>query len=101
MTSPSATTDGSLLLTGVPGSYWLWDPSRPWVLAGPIPVDYAALDPSGDRLLLWRDGEAFALSLRPDDLVAAACEAAGRALTEQEWSRSVGAGEPYAPVCPG
>ena len=63
---------------------------------------YAVLDPTGDRLFLWRDdGSAFALSLRPDDLVAAACESAGRALTQQEWSRSIGAGEPYEPACPG
>jgi WD40 repeat protein len=100
--SRSATSDSSLLLTGLPGSYWLWDPSRPLVLAGPMGVDGAVLDPTGDRLFLWRDdGSAFALSLRPDDLVAAACESAGRALTQQEWSRSIGAGEPYEPACPG
>lgn len=99
--SPALTSDASLLLTGEPGSYWLWDPSGPLVVAGPITVDSAVLDPTGDRLYLWRGDEAFAMSLLPDDLVAAACEAAGRTLTEQEWSRSIGAGEPYGPACPG
>ena len=102
LASPSAATDGSLLITGVPGSYWLWDPTAPQVLAGPILAEMAVLDPTGDRLFLWRaGGEAIVMSLRPDDLVAAACEAAGRSLTEQEWFRSIGAGEPYAPACPG
>jgi WD40 repeat protein len=101
MRSPSTTNDSSLMMTGEPGYYWLWDPGRPSVVAGPIGVDKAVLDPTGDRLFLWRGDEAFVLSLHPDDLVAAACAAAGRTLTEQEWSRSIGAGEPYAPACPG
>jgi DNA-binding SARP family transcriptional activator/WD40 repeat protein/energy-coupling factor transporter ATP-binding protein EcfA2 len=98
----SSTGDSSLVLTGEPGSYWLWDARRAQIAAGPIAVDNAVLDPRGDRLFVWPNGdEAFVMSLRPDDMVAAACAAAGRTLTQQEWSRSIGAGEPYEPVCPG
>lgn len=96
----SSTTDSSLVLTGEPGSYWLWDATRPLLLTGPIGVAMAQLDPTGDRLWFWQDdGSAFVMSLQPDELAAAACEAAGRPLTEQEWSRWIGAGEPYDPAC--
>jgi hypothetical protein len=96
----SSTADSSLVLTGERGAYWLWDATQPLLLTGPIGVAMAVLDPTGDRLWYWRDdGAAFVMSLQPDDLAAAACEAAGRTLTEQEWSRSIGAGEPYDPAC--
>ena len=59
------------------------------------------IDAVGDRLLVWDDGAASVMPLAPDDLVATACSAAGRALTEQEWTQSIGPGEPYAPTCSG
>jgi hypothetical protein len=98
---PSHSADGSLMLAGEPGFSWLWDTTAPSVVAGPLLVDAAMIDAAGDRLLVWDDGAASVMSLAPDDLVAAACTAAGRTLTEQEWARSVGAGEPYAPTCSG
>jgi DNA-binding SARP family transcriptional activator/WD40 repeat protein len=98
---PSWSADGSLMLAGEPGFSWLWDATAPSVVAGPLRVDAAMIDAVGDRLLVWDDGAASVMPLAPDDLVATACSAAGRALTEQEWTQSIGPGEPYAPTCSG
>ncbi len=102
LANPSRTADGSVMVTGEPGQLWLWDPAAPAVVAGPLPFDAWKFDPSGERAFVWRgDGQAFVMSLEADDLVASACDAAGRALTESEWARFLGAGAPYAPTCSG
>ena len=98
---PSATGAGDLMVTGdSEGTVWLWNGTAPRPLTT-IGGSSAVLRPDGGALLLWRDGRAYELSLDEDHLLATACAAAGRNLTEQEWNRYLGPDEPYRQTCPG
>ena len=96
---PSSASAGLMLTTDRVGSPWLWNTSehRPMTT---VRADRAALRPDGSALLLWRGDRAHELSLADDDLLATACAAAGRNLTQQEWDRYLGADEPYRTTCP-
>jgi DNA-binding beta-propeller fold protein YncE len=96
---PSSASAGLMLTTDRVGSLWLWNTSehRPMTT---VSADRAVLKPDGSALLLWRGDRAHELSLADDHLLATACAAAGRNLTQQEWDRYLGAGEPYRTTCP-
>ncbi len=55
--------------------------------------------PDGKRVLLNTSDGLVELDLTPDHLVQAACQLAGRDLSENEWSTFLG-DEPYRSLCP-
>jgi hypothetical protein len=96
---PSSASPGLMLTTDGVGSPWLWNTSEHRPMAT-VRADRSVLRPDGSALLLWRGDRAHELSLADDDLLATACAAAGRNLTQQEWDRYLGADEPYGTTCP-
>lgn len=97
---PTSRGSGDLMVTAsTDRGVWLWDGVGHRPLAQ-LDVTAAILRPDGEALLFWYEDRAHELSLDPDHLVATACAAARRNLTQQEWDRHLGADEPYRTTCP-
>jgi WD40 repeat protein len=79
---------------------WRTDPLAP--IGGPIAVagraSGATLSPDSTRLVVGSE-RAWELELGPEHWEERACAAAGRNLTQEEWTAHLG-GEPYRRTCP-
>jgi WD40 repeat protein len=95
---------GNLLAGGseVEGRVRLWDLETPEPFGRPIPAADPVVDISSDgHWLAVADGGFVGIwSLDPDDWAEAACDVAGRNLTQAEWDRYLPTGEPYHVTCP-
>jgi len=99
-----------LLVTGLGGAVRIVDMATRRFLGGEItPKMLPGRRRPGGTAVISDDGEQIAMStpngiviwdLAPDDLLAAACEVAGRNLTEQEWTDHIGSLAPRTPLCP-
>jgi len=101
---PQFSRDGSRFVTidDFTGETRIWrtDPLAP--IGGPIAVAGRAsgvtLSPDGTRLVVGSE-RAWELEFGPERWEEQACVAAGRNLTQEEWSAHLG-GEPYRRTCP-
>jgi WD40 repeat protein len=84
------------------GTMRLWDRESHQPIGAPIPTDSPVVDlsPDGRWLAAIAEGVTRLWDLEPRALVDAACAAAGRNLTRQEWDRYLPSNEPYRPTCP-
>ncbi len=103
----SISPDGKSLISGSSdNTARIWDLTdlnrEPRVIYGH--TDYItslAFSPDGKYFVTGSgDHTARLWLLQPDDLIARACEIAGRNLTKEEWDTYVSAEEPYEKVCP-
>jgi DNA-binding SARP family transcriptional activator/WD40 repeat protein len=99
VTHPAFSADGELMVTtddatGA-GRLWRLDDLEPF--GGPLAGYGAAINPDGTAVVLGGK-VAQHLSLDPDDWSDAACKAAGRNLTPEEWEHYFG-DEPYHGTC--
>ncbi len=100
MYRPTFTTDGLLMASvdDLDASVRLWRREDLALLAGPIPGPGGVVDPASNGLVVGFDPVTW-IPLDPDHWVAAACDAAGRNLTREEWDTYL-VDEPWRAGCP-
>ncbi|USQ77322.1 nSTAND1 domain-containing NTPase [Ornithinimicrobium cryptoxanthini] len=94
------TDDGSMMVTSddATGAVRLWSLPELESFGGPLPGAYSDIRPDGSLVVIG-GAEASSLTLDPTDWVQAACDTAGRDLTDAEWGQYFGS-VPYRPTCP-
>ena len=97
--------DGSLAVGGQPFSSRLavFDAATLQTIGEPIPVGDLPFAPQFTPEGLIGNGRSNDLTrwdMDPASWLAAACLAAGRNLTDDEWAQYIGADEPYRQTCP-
>jgi WD40 repeat protein len=99
--------DGRTLASGdLSGNLNMWEADSGIRIAGPLRAHERGLgtfafSPGGDRLYsAGQDGILLSWALGPTDLADLACKTANRNLTQEEWTRFLGA-IPYQETCSG
>ncbi len=97
---PTFSHDGRLMATvdDYEASVRLWRLEDLTILAGPIPGPGGVIEPNAAGLVVGFDPVSW-IPLDPATWVTAACNAAGRNLTDDEWAQYF-AGEPHHDTCP-
>lgn len=93
--------DGKRMLVFGAGQGLVVDVTDFQPLGDPFPsTGYLALRPDGNELATVSDGSVLLWDLKPTDWESAACQAAGRNLTEGEWHQYLPDAGPYQRTCP-
>ncbi|MPZ72104.1 MAG: hypothetical protein GEU74_02545 [Nitriliruptorales bacterium] len=95
-------SDSGLMVASGDHGVQLWDLATGEMLAGPIPAARSAIATHGTTLYLGAGplgSSVRSVSLLGDDLVRAACQRAGRNLTDVEWVTMIGSDSRYRRTC--
>jgi WD40 repeat protein len=92
---------GNTLVSSGPAGTYLWDVRTQLGIGKGLPGDVAVFDPQGERLITFdpETGTGSVWDLAPQNMVAHACQVAGRNLDRGEWEQLV-PDLPYRKVCP-